>query len=343
MAKENKKKKSGKKPHSRKDKRMQLDTYFGTAGYTFSQKMLFRSFFILGGILVLVAYFVFLADSYSQLNGILYNAFSAVVFIIFGYPLAVLLVMLIFYIYTDMSIGNRKRAIEKVLPEFLHLAAANIRAGMPVDQALWSAIRPRFGVLAYEIELVAKQNMVGKDLSVVLLDFSRKYDSKTLKRTISLIVEGMDAGSEIGDLLENIALNIQDIQTRKESMSANVTSYVIFISFAVLFAAPMLFAVSVQLLRIVHTLGTDVLSNASGGAMGITISLSANAVGESDFFIFCIVSLLITSVMSNIIIAAIKTGNMSDALKNVPLYATVSITIFFAAQWILGYVFTGIL
>ena len=272
----------------------------------------------------------------------MFSLWYGVFVLLLGVPLCFLGAILFFYIYTDLRIRARKNAIEKVLPEFLHLTAANIRAGMPIDQALWSAIRPRFGVLAKEIEQVAKQNMIGTPLPQALTEFSKKYESKVLQRSISLIVEGLDAGSEIGDLLEKIALNIEDMQIRKESMAANVTTYIIFIAFAVLFAAPLLFAISIQLLRIVHALGGSV-TGLDSPQMDINFSLSTDAVKENDFFIFCLLSLTITASMSTVIIAAIKTGDPRDAIKSIPLYIVISWGLFFVAQWGLGYVFGGLL
>lgn len=325
---------------AKKHKRQRFQRYLRIAGYSFDARTLFRNILFLSAICTFATYTT-LAISGSG-GGIAYLALLAVPTIFLGFPLFVVSLTLLFYVYTDLRIQNRKRTIEQVLPEFLHLAAANIRAGMSIDQALWSAVRPRFGVLTKEMEMVAKENMVGKPLSQALREFSEKYESKVLRRTISLLIEGIEAGSEVGDLLENIALSIQDIQMRKESMAANVTSYVIFIMFSVLVAAPLLFAVSIQLLRVVHQLGAGPLAGA-GGVMGVNLTLSSNAVQERDFFIFCILSLLMTTAMANIIIAAIKTGNASDAIKNIPAYSLVSLGIFLVAQWVLGYVFASII
>jgi len=41
-------------------------------------------------------------------------------------------------------------------------------------RALWYAVRPRFGVLAREIEIVAKQTMSGEELDKALIRFFKK-------------------------------------------------------------------------------------------------------------------------------------------------------------------------
>jgi pilus assembly protein TadC len=335
--------KGKKTKRSAQEQRASFRLYLAKAGYAFGWSEIFRFTLFAAGALTAVAYLFVFSAMIQHGYAWSYITLISGLFLLLGYPAAVLFSLLVFYVYTDLRISSRKQNIEKVLPEFLHLASANIRAGMSIDQALWSAIRPRFGVLAKEMEMVAKQNVLGQQLSKALLEFAEKYDSKVLGRTISLLVEGMESGSEIGELLEDIALNIQDIETRKESMAANVTTYVIFITFSVLFAAPLLFAVSIQLLRVVHSLGAGPLSNTAGAVAGISLTLSASAVKEGHFFAFCIISLIITSIMSSIIIAAIKTGRAEDAVRNIPVYVIVSVSVFFVAQWVLGMLFSGVI
>jgi pilus assembly protein TadC len=65
--------------------------------------------------------------------------------------------LLVVFFYFDYKIYQRTKEIEEVLPEFLQLTSANISAGMTIDRALWFAVRPKFGVLAKEIEEVAKK------------------------------------------------------------------------------------------------------------------------------------------------------------------------------------------
>ena len=70
-----------------------------------------------------------------------------------------MLLGLLFFFYMDYKIYMRKVGIERVFPDFLQLTSANIRAGMAIDQALWHAIRPNFGVLAKEMEDVEKDKI----------------------------------------------------------------------------------------------------------------------------------------------------------------------------------------
>ena len=240
---------------------------------------------------------------------------------------------LIFYLIVDLKIFQRKVGIEDVLPDFLQLTSANIRAGMPIDQALWHSIRPNFGVLAKEMEDVAKQTMSGTDLETALSDFASKYNSTILKRSISLLIEGLKAGGEIGELLDRISTNIEESKMLQKEMAASVTTYAIFISFACIVAAPFLLALSSQLLVIIQNIIStiDIPDTAN-----TAISFSQVGVEPSQFRIFAMITLAITSFMSAMIVATIKKGNVKAGLNYIPLFLISTLVLFL----ILDYVFS---
>src|SRR3989338_6809383 len=74
-----------------------------------------------------------------------------------GFPIVLFVVWASFYLLLDIKTYKRRQEIEDVLPDFLQLTASNIRAGMIIDKAMWYAVRPRFGILAREIEMAAKE------------------------------------------------------------------------------------------------------------------------------------------------------------------------------------------
>ncbi|MBU0980007.1 MAG: type II secretion system F family protein [Nanoarchaeota archaeon] len=250
------------------------------------------------------------------------------------------LFMIIYKVFYDLKTFQRRLDIELVLPDFLQLTAANIRAGMPIDRAMWYAVRPRFGVLAKEIELVAKQTLSGTELDKALLEFSLKYDSPTVERSINLLLSGLEAGGEIGDLLNKIATNIQEISTMKKEMAANVTTYVIFISFATIAAAPFMFALSYNLLIVIKGIMTKIElpkeSVTSGGFGNLLGNLSAEGISISGFFWFCIIMLCVTSFFSSIIIATIKKGSVKEGFRYIPMFIGSTIALFLVASKILG-------
>ncbi|MBW2991972.1 type II secretion system F family protein [Candidatus Woesearchaeota archaeon] len=240
-----------------------------------------------------------------------------------------LIVYLMFYLFLDFKIFRRRMDIEDVLPDFLQLTSANIRAGMPIDKALWFAVRPRFGVLAKEIEMVAKETMSGEELNDSLQRFADKYNSDLVKRSINLMIEGLEGGGEVGDLLDKISSDIQEARIMRKEMTADVMAYVIFITFASIVAAPLLMALSLNLLQIITTImgKVAVQGGASAGA-NIPIQISRVSVNPSDFRIFALTTLTMTSFFSSIIVAIIQKGNVKEGMRYIPAFVGFTVVLF---------------
>lgn len=239
--------------------------------------------------------------------------------------------------------NKRTREIEKSLPSFLELASNNISAGMSIDKALWFAVRPNFGILAKEIEIVAKKVMNGYDLSSALKEFSNKYNSKLLRRSILLLIEGLNAGGEIGGLLNKISENITQTNILKKEVSASVTSYVIFILFASIIISPLLFGLSTGIMKMIKTILTKMISSNSPSvgrsAMSFKMPSATNITSQNDFMIFSMITLAISSFFTALIISNMKKGNSQDTIKLFPTYLIITYLLFFAAKLIIGFLF----
>ncbi|MBU0460948.1 MAG: type II secretion system F family protein, partial [Nanoarchaeota archaeon] len=181
-------------------------TYLSKAGVSVPVQKISRFILILTVIVDIILSFYLVANFSAKYGFNLgYIAVSMLFIWLLISVVLVFLVWLILYLVVDLRIYTRKVQIEEVLPDFLQLTSANVRAGMPIDKALWFAVRPRFGVLAKEMEEVAKRTFVGEELEVALKEFSTRYDSLVLKRSIYMLIEGLKAGGEVGEILNRIA------------------------------------------------------------------------------------------------------------------------------------------
>jgi len=331
-------KKEQQKRLSAKERKQKLRQFVEKAGFEINTKKLNKIFFNIA-IVVNLLVSAFLIYYFSISYGISWGtiAMSMIVLWIFVFLFLIAALWIMFYIAVDLKIFKRKVDIEEVLPDFLQLAASNINAGMTIDRAMWYAVRPRFGVLANEIEAIAKGTMGGADLRKSLEKFASRYDSAILKRTVNMINEGIEAGGKIGDLLNRIALDIQEQKAMLKEMSANVTTYVIFITFATIVAAPLLFALSGVLIDVVQNLGSSLGSvGAVASGAGIPLTFSGAGVTQSDFKIFAIVSIALTSFFSAMITSTIKKGNVQSGIKYIPIYIIISLTLYIVGQGLAG-------
>lgn len=331
-------KKAQEKKARAQERKQRLKHYLEKAGFEVNIQKLNKSFFNIA-VLINLAASAFLIYYFSVTYGITWSTVvaSMIVLWVCVFVLLIFGLWIVFYLAVDLKIFKRKVDIEEVLPDFLQLTASNINAGMTIDRALWFAVRPRFGVLAKEIETVAKETMGGADLSAALEKFVSRYDSAILKRAVSMLNEGLEAGGKIGDLLNRIAIDIQQQKAMLKEMSANVTTYVIFITFASIVAAPILFALSGVLINVVQNLGTALGGTTNVAAsVGIPLTFSGTGVTQSDFKIFAIVSLVTTSLFSAMMISSIKKGNVKSGIKYIPIFIAVSLVIYFIGQSIAG-------
>jgi Flp pilus assembly protein TadB len=331
-----------KKRLKKKKERYRLKPYLERAGMTVESAKLSKYFFnFCIAANLLISFYLIYYFSTRLGYGMSYVLFIMALVWTLLFVGLLFLIWLLFHLVLDLRIFERKVAIEEVLPDFLELTSANIRAGMPIDRALWFAVRPRFGVLAKEIEIVAKQTVSGEDLEKALENFAAKYDSAILKRSVNLLVEGLDAGGEIGDLLNKISINIKESQLLKKEMSANVTSYVIFIGFATMIAAPMLFGLSYQLLGTIHAITSRIEMPSSSSTMGLTFGHVG--ISLADFRIFAYSSLLVTSFFSAILVATIKKGEIRAGIRYIPIFMITSVVLFKLASFIMGRLFSNLL
>jgi Flp pilus assembly protein TadB len=290
--------------------------------------------------MIAVALWTVLLLVYGFVLGAISGAIVAILasWIVF-FPFLLLLTWGIIFYTLDYKKYMRKKELEEVWPEYLQIVVSNINAGMLIDVALWSAVKPKYKVLAKEIEQVAKETLTGKELSEALTEFAEKYDSPTVQRTISLLIEGMESGGKIAVLLNKISLDIQDTKIMKKEMSASVMTYSIFITFATVVAAPFLFGLSTQLLIIIQGM-MGKLGQTTTNSM---ITFSSDTIKLSDFKTFAYIMLGITSFMSACLIGSIRKGSIKDGLKYIPLFMVGTIVIYYISTAVLAVLFSGLL
>ncbi len=320
----------------KKKVRQKMEHYLERAGINFDEQFISKRIFLAAVALNLLLSFYLMFYYASNVRagafGIIYWMILIWVFAFLG---TLTLTWLSFYIYLDLRAHNRRKMIEEVFPDFLQLASANIRAGMPIDRALWFAVRPRFGILAKEMETVAKDVLSGTDLEQALDKFTRKYDSAVVRRAVTLLIEGMKSGGEIGDLLAKISINIQERQIMQKEMGADVMSYAMFIAIATILAAPFLFALSGQLLAILTEIMGGLSAGSGGEQMaqtGMSMTFSEITLKESDFKIFSIVALMISSGFSAAITATIRKGDVKEGIGQIPMYIAITVGLYLIAS-----------
>jgi hypothetical protein len=251
-------------------------------------------------------------------------------FISFAGMLLAIAVMVIISIYTylDMKIMERTRKIEEVLDDFLMMVSENLKGGLSIDRALWSSIRPEFGVLAKEIEVASKKVATGEDVEDALGEFIDKYDSPMTRRAFEIMIEETKSGGHIAATLDKIVDEIKETKLLKAELVATNTQYVIFISAIVAFISPLLFALSHQLLTILVKFSEKIAPALKTSTTNIPLTMSELNISIADFMLFSRVSIAVVALFASMLIADINRGTVKAGIKYLPIAVAVSLLVY---------------
>lgn len=272
---------------------------------------------------------------YSLLGGIAY----AVVFI--GQYLQALLVALgvagviagLFYLNLYYRMINRTRRLEKLLPDFLLLVAANLRAGMTPFGAFAKAIRPEFGDLYEEAKNAAAQVGGRRSLGDALNYLVQRFDSPLFVRSMGLFLKGIRSGSQLARLLTTNAEELRRIQDLREELVGTTRTYLVFIGFVVIIVMPFLLSVSAFFIKVfVGIRGELDLGGTALPATGVPLLAGEIGVTPEEVTQISLVALVITSLFASMLMGIIRAGRWVYGIKYFPLIAAGASVFFFLAD-----------
>jgi len=256
------------------------------------------------------------------------------------------LVWILLYLFFFLLIDRRTSSVEKVLPDVLTMISQNMIAGMTTYNALWVAARPEFGPLAVEIQTVARETLSGESFENALISMSDRIKSYKLSRSVKLMVQGMRSGGELPTVLQEIANDIRTEQNLFRRMRSETTSQTMFILFALLIGAPLLFAASLQFVTIFSTIFSETGISTAPSALtqhtGI-ISIQELPISPDFFWKYAVITLGISGLFGALLIGLIRTGKLSAGVPLIIILIPLAIIIFVVLEKLLGSLFVGMM
>lgn len=318
-----------------------LRAYLLKAGFNEVPYRFFGFLFYISALITGLIFLTFVYPYLRQLSLFEVYLYSFVGWFLIQIFFATLFILLV-YFYLDLKIYHRTKKMEEQLPDFLQVLSANLKGGMTFERALWSAIKPRFGILGSEMAKASKKVMTGYEVSKALIELSDKYNSLMLKRTVDLIISEVESGGNAAQLIDRLVDNLKETKELKNEMSAAAISYVIFISAIVVVISPLLFSLSFHLLNLVLSFIGRVAA-ASAGSSHLPFAFSPVHTSTADFKIFSIAAIVVISFFSSLIVSIVEKGDMKGGLKYIPIYIFGSVIFYFFFMKVLGALFSGIL
>jgi len=322
-----------------------LRNYYMKAGYSEVPYSLFGLLFWLS---VLPVAYIFIFHGWDI---ILSRGFGIILEFIFAlllwaavHGVVITVVILSLYFFLDLRIFNRTKKMEAVLPDFLRMVSENLKGGMPFERALWSSIRPEFGILANEIRLASKKVITGQNVDEALKSFTEKYDSLILRRSFDLIIEGIKGGGKTADIIDRVIDTIEETKALKEDMAATNLSYVIFVAIIVLVVSPGLFTLSFQFLTVLQNIGARIGGASSGGsATGVSLPIDFGeiAIQPEVFQGFSINALLVIAFVASMMISMIQNGSIKAGVKYIPMLMAGTVFMYLVMMFFATKLFAG--
>ncbi len=255
------------------------------------------------------------------------------------------MLILIMYATLEFKIEQRKSFVESILPLYLDLAPASGRRGLALTNAMTIVQRPEFKHFNDEVKLMGKQLYSGESMDSVLTQFTSRYRSQELKRTIRMILEAERYGGGMTDLLKQIAKDLRNEHIIQKEVSGQLFMYTIFIAFAALVAAPVLFAMTSVMIKITLEVWSKISLNALSSVPSAGISFlkfSTPQVTLGAYQDFSIASIILITGMCSFIVSAIASGKMIRGVRYLPLFILIGVVIYFVVSLVIASIFSSI-
>lgn len=248
-------------------------------------------------------------------------------------------VLLAYFIYNDSKFKRSEHEIEQDLPEFIDNLVSNLKGGISLEKALLKSVRVEQKALLREVTLINEKILMGMGVIESLKQFRERFSSPIIHRTFFLVEEGLKGGGNLAGPLERISENLKRIYELDEEIKAGAGGFTIVIMAISVFVAPLLFALALTLLTFIGDLFT-ILARSGTDVIGV----AAMPPEFGDYLIiFSWAMIIMITFFASLITSQLKNEKIYVALKYVPVYIIISVSIYYFASDILLGFFSGII
>ncbi len=227
-----------------------------------------------------------------------------------------------------MRADKRRSMIEDSLPDALHHMAVAVRTGLVLESVIQEISEADYGPLSEEFARVTLEIRRGRPLKEALLAFARRTRSKDIQRIMRLILEGVEAGGPIADVLDEVSENMRAIKMIKRERKSATSQQISFLAMAALFAGPFVMGVVGGL--------PNVMSAVAGDMSDFPLEEIRGIVGALTFYVFA------QAVAAGLMMGVTMYGDFKKGLKFGPPMGIVAVLLFIAVSKVMPKVVTAI-
>lgn len=195
----------------------------------------------------------------------IFSVFGMVLFFL-GTLIHSILAGLVLYLATQTAMilipnvvaDKRKKAIVEVLPDVLHHMSVSMRTGLVLEAVIQEISEADYGPLSEEFQQVIFELKKGLPTREALLAFALRMESKEIERAIRLLLEGVESGGPIADVLDEISEDIRAVRLIRRERKTLTAQQVSFLALASIVAAPFVIGIVAILPQIMASAAGEV-------------------------------------------------------------------------------------
>jgi flagellar protein FlaJ len=229
------------------------------------------------------------------------------------FVLALLSVTGIYGMYEYLRV-RKVYKIDTIFPDFVRDLAESRRAGMTFTKAILFASKGNYGILTPEIQKISQQVSWGSSVTDALIAFSERVQTRSIRRTISLIIEASKSGGNVADVLDVAAKDAREIKMLEAERKSNMASYVV-----VIYVAAFVF------LAIIAILCTSFIPSMTGSSTaGLQGAMGGGGVTQEEILPIFYYASILQGLGSGLVAGVFEDGNFSSSVKHVFVLVFVS-------------------
>jgi len=217
-----------------------------------------------------ISIWVFVSAILFVLAALIFNVFIGLAVLIVGIALMMGIPI--------MRADKRKSSIEDALPDALHHMAVAVRTGLVLESVIQEIAEAEYGPLSEEFARITLEIRKGRPLKEALIAFARRTRSKDIQRIMRLILEGVEAGGPIADVLDEVSENMRAIKMIRRERKSATAQQISFLAMASLFAGPFVMGVVGGL--------PNVMASVAGDMSELPLDEIRGVVGALTFYVF---------------------------------------------------------
>jgi len=215
----------------------------------------------------------------------------------------------------------QRRAIEleRLLPDTLRQMASTLRAGVGIDAAMDDIAKSGYGVLSQEFDRVVSEIRRGRTIESALLALARRSNSSIYNRAFHLIVEGIERGAALANVLDSVSTDIREVQAIQRERRVATTQQVLFLFVVALFAVPFIIGLTVAV-------GGIEMGGGPVAATGLPAEIGTIAMAY----------IVIQALICSLAVGVIRYGRMLKGLTFAVPFMVIATIAFYVARIVVG-------